>query len=226
MVGSDMEAALIGIGLAAAAGGRGFLVLFGLGAAGAFGLIQLPEAYQWVQSTPVLWVFGLLTILEQLADESPDFAELFGKLDKLPRLLAGFIAFSAARGYQVDPSLVELLGSGLLGAGTAGTVGYFRDKFRLVTRQTDDLMPGSHKLVSRTEAASVGTVGFMAVYWPIVIPVLMLFAFGAGYFAHRWWVNRLGPCIHCEEPIPRIATVCRHCRGDQVGPCLDGAQSA
>ena len=107
----------IGVLLAWLAGIRVYLTVFGVGLAGFFGWLQLPEALQATQSPWVLGVSGVLAAGEFFTDKIPGVDSVSDLLHTLLRVPAG--AFLAAAAISPDGQL----GAGMLatGAGVALT---------------------------------------------------------------------------------------------------------
>jgi len=100
----------IGVVLAWLAGIRVYLTVFGVGLAGAFGWLELPQALEVTQSPWVLGVSGVLAAAEFFADKIPGVDSAWDLLHTLLRIPAG--AFLAA---------ATLSGDGSPGAGALAT---------------------------------------------------------------------------------------------------------
>lgn len=107
----------IGVVLAWLAGIRVYLTVFGVGLAGMFGWLDLPQALQVTQSPWVIGVSGALAVAEFFADKIPGVDSGWDLLHTLLRVPAG--AFLAAATLSPDGQL----GAGALatGAGVALT---------------------------------------------------------------------------------------------------------
>ena len=107
----------IGVLLAWLAGIRVYLTVFGVGLAGFFGWLDLPQALQAAQSPWVLGTSGVLAAAEFFADKIPGVDSVWDLLHTLLRVPAG--AFLAAAALSPDGQL----GAGMLatGAGVALT---------------------------------------------------------------------------------------------------------
>ena len=173
----------IGILLAWLAGVRVYLTVFGVGLAGYFGWLQLPEALQVTQSPWVLGVSGALALAEFFADKIPGVDSGWDLLHTLLRVPAG--AFLAAAAMSPDGSL----GPGVLatGAGVALTSHLLKSGSRAVLNTSPE--PVSNWAASVTEDAVV--VGGLALAFAhpwialcLVIGVSLLIALAV------WWVWR------------------------------------
>jgi len=100
----------VGVVLAWLAGIRVYLTVFGIGIAGAFGWLDLPQALDVTQSPWVIGVSGVLAVAEFFADKIPGVDSGWDLLHTLLRVPAG--AFLAA---------ATLSGDGQLGAGALAT---------------------------------------------------------------------------------------------------------
>lgn len=107
---SDAHLFAVGVVLAWLAGIRVYLTVFGVGIAGAFGWLDLPQALEATQSPWVIGVSGGLAAAEFFADKIPGVDSGWDLLHTLLRVPAG--AFLAA---------ATLSGDGELGAGALAT---------------------------------------------------------------------------------------------------------
>lgn len=173
----------IGVLLAWLAGIRVYLTVFGLGLAGFFGWLQLPEAMQAAQSPWVLGTSGVLAAAEFFADKIPGVDSVWDLLHTLLRVPAG--AFLAAAAMSPNGEL----GAGMLatGAGVALTSHLIKSGSRALLNTSPE--PVSNWTASITEDAAV--VGGLALAFThpwialvIVVSISLLFA------AFVWWVWR------------------------------------
>lgn len=107
---SEAHLFAIGVVLAWLAGIRVYLTVFGVGIAGAFGWLDLPQALEATQSPWVIGVSGVLATAEFFADKIPGVDSGWDLLHTLLRVPAG--AFLAA---------ATLSGDGQLSAGALAT---------------------------------------------------------------------------------------------------------
>ena len=119
----------IGVLLAWLAGIRVYLTVFGVGLAGFFGWLDLPQALQAAQSPWVLGTSGVLAAAEFFADKIPGVDSVWDLLHTLLRVPAG--AFLAAAALSPDGQL----GAGMLatGAGVALTSHLLKSGSRAVS---------------------------------------------------------------------------------------------
>jgi hypothetical protein len=134
----------------------------------------------------------------------------------LPKAVAGFIGFAAVTG-TIDDSLNQLLASGVLGAGTATTVHWLRNRIRKPYRLVaEEVHGGASKLAAVSEAGVSTAMAGTAVLVPPVSLVLIIGASVAALVIARMIDSRRVPCVHCGEAIRPGALVCVHCRKEQT----------
>ena len=106
----------LGLALAALAGVRAYLTVFGIGLAGLLGWVDLPPALQVTTSPWVLGTAGALTVIEFLADKIPGVDSGWDLLQTLLRIPVG--TFLAAATLSPDGHL----GAGALVAGAGAAL--------------------------------------------------------------------------------------------------------
>lgn len=173
----------IGVLLAWLAGIRVYLTVFGVGLAGVFGWLDLPQALQAAQSPWVLGVSGMLAAGEFFADKIPGVDSVSDLLHTLLRVPAG--AFLAAATMSPDGDL----GTGMLatGAGVALTSHLVKSGSRALLNTSPE--PVSNWTASVAEDAVVVGGLALAFSYPwialaLVVAVSLLFAMGV------WWLWR------------------------------------
>ena len=173
----------IGVLLAWLAGIRVYLTVFGVGLAGFFGWLDLPQALQAAQSPWVLGVSGALAAGEFFTDKIPGVDSVSDLLHTLLRVPAG--AFLAAAAMSPDGSL----GPGVLatGAGVALTSHFLKSSTRAALNTSPE--PVTNWTASVGE--DVMTVGGLALAFShpwialvIVVTLTVVFA------VLVWWVWR------------------------------------
>ena len=173
----------IGVLLAWLAGIRVYLTVFGIGLAGFFGWLDLPQALEATSSPWVLGVSGVLAAAEFFADKIPGVDSGWDLLHTLLRVPAG--AFLAAATLSPDGQL----GAGMLatGAGVALTSHLLKSGARAMMNTSPE--PVSNWTASFTEDAAV--VGGLALAFAhpwialaIVVAISLFFALLV------WWVWR------------------------------------
>ena len=173
----------IGVLLAWLAGIRVYLTVFGVGIAGFFGWLPLPEALQATQSPWVLGVSGALAAAEFFAVNIPSVDSVRDLLHTLLRIPAG--AFLAAAAMSPDGQL----GAGMLatGAGVALTSHLVKAGSRALLNTSPE--PFINWTASVTE--DVAVVGGLALAFShpwialaLVVAISVAFALGV------WWLWR------------------------------------
>lgn len=182
---SEAHLFAIGVLLAWLAGIRVYLTVFGVGVAGAFGWLQLPEALQVAQSPWVIGVSGALALAEFFADKIPGVDSGWDLLHTLLRVPAGAFLAAAA----LSPDTGGELSAGMLatGAGVALTSHLLKSGSRALLNTSPE--PVSNWTASVTE--DVAVVGGLALAFAhpwlalaLVVGVSVLFALFV------WWVWR------------------------------------
>lgn len=180
---SEAHLFAIGVLLAWLAGIRVYLTVFGIGIAGYFGWLDLPQALEVTSSPWVLGVSGVLALAEFFADKIPGVDSGWDLLHTLLRVPAG--AFLAAATLSPDGHL----GAGMLatGAGVALTSHVIKAGSRALMNTSPE--PVSNWTASVTEDAVV--VGGLALAFAhpwialaIVVTVSLSFAL------LLWWIWR------------------------------------
>ena len=180
---SEAHLFAIGVLLAWLAGIRVYLTVLGVGLAGYFGWLDLPQALQVTQSPWVIGVSGALALVEFFADKIPGVDSGWDLLHTLLRVPAG--AFLAASAMSPDGHL----GAGMLatGAGVALTSHLLKSGSRALLNTSPE--PVSNWTASVSEDAAV--VGGLALAFAhpwlalvLVVAVSVLLALGV------WWLWR------------------------------------
>jgi hypothetical protein len=180
---SEAHLFAIGVLLAWLAGIRVYLTVFGIGVAGAFGWLELPQALQVAQSPWVLGVSSALAFVEFFADKIPGVDSVWDLLHTLLRVPAG--AFLAAAAISPDGHL----GAGMLatGAGVALTSHAMKAGSRLLLNTSPE--PVSNWMASVTED-SVVVAGLALAFvhpWLALAGVVAVSTLAA---ALVWWLWR------------------------------------
>jgi len=180
---SEAHLFAIGVLLAWLAGIRVYLTVFGVGVAGAFGWLDLPQALQVTQSPWVLGVSGVLAVAEFFADKIPGVDSGWDLLHTLLRVPAG--AFLAAAALSPDGQL----GAGMLatGAGVALTSHVLKAGSRALMNTSPE--PVSNWTASVTE--DVAVVGGLALAFShpwLALSLVVLISLLAALLV--WWIWR------------------------------------
>jgi uncharacterized membrane protein len=173
----------IGVLLAWLAGIRVYLTVFGIGLAGFFGWLDLPQALEVTTSPWVLGVSGVLALAEFFADKIPGVDSAWDLLHTLLRVPAG--AFLAAATLSPDGQL----GAGMLatGAGVALTSHLLKSGARALMNTSPE--PVSNWTASATE--DVAVVGGLALAFAHPwIALAIVVAISVAFALLVWWLWR------------------------------------
>ena len=173
----------IGVLLAWLAGIRVYLTVFGIGLAGFFGWLDLPQALEVTTSPWVLGVSGVLALAEFFADKIPGVDSAWDLLHTLLRVPAG--AFLAAATLSPDGQL----GAGMLatGAGVALTSHLLKSGARALMNTSPE--PVSNWTASVTE--DVAVVGGLALAFAHPwIALAIVVAISLAFALLVWWLWR------------------------------------
>ena len=173
----------IGVLLAWLAGIRVYLTVFGVGLAGFFGWLDLPQALQAAQSPWVLGTSGVLAAAEFFADKIPGVDSVWDLLHTLLRVPAG--AFLAAAALSPDGQLGAVMLA--TGAGVALTSHLLKSGSRALLNTSPE--PVSNWTASVTEDAAV--IGGLALAFSHPWLALgMVVAVSLSFALFVWWLWR------------------------------------
>jgi len=202
-------------GLATGAGAKAFIPILALGAFSYTPYFELTGRFAWIADPMVMGILGVLVVLEIVVDSHPDLGRFSDVVSYLPKIAAGFIGFAAVTG-QLDPNVVQLGASGVLGGGTAAGVHWLRNKVRQPFRDlAEDTHESAGKVASLSEAGASAALSGTALVVPPVSMVLALVLVGGSVAVARRAEGRRVPCVRCGEPIRPGALVCLHCKREQ-----------
>jgi len=159
----------LGIGLAAAAGLRVFVPVFGAGVAAHLGALSLNPSFAWVGTTPALFAFGTATLLEIVAYYVPWLDHALDVVATPAAVGAGVLA-SAAVITDLPPLLtwvVAIVGGG----GAAGLM----QMLSVATRLKSTLTTGGlgNPVVATAETAGSIVVSVLAIALPLLALLLL-----------------------------------------------------
>jgi hypothetical protein len=160
----------LGLGLAAAAGLRVFVPVFGVALAARFGLVSLNQDFAWVATAPALIAFGTATVLEVLAYYVPwvDHA-----LDAVaaPAAVAAGVLTSAS----VITDLPPWLAWGIAIAGGGGLAG-LTQALSIGARIKSAITTGglANPLVATVETLGATGLVLLAVFVPLVAAAVLV----------------------------------------------------
>lgn len=172
----------LGLGLAAAAGLRVFVPVFGVGLAAHFAALPLSPSFAWVETTPALITFGTATVLEIGAYYVPWLDHALDVVATPAAVVAGVIA-SAAVITDLPPVVtwtVALIGGG----GAAGLMQMLSVGARLKSTATTAGL--GNPVVATGESAGAIAITTVALLVPVVaLLVLLAVLVGGVRFARR-----------------------------------------
>ncbi len=179
----------VGIALAALAGVRVYLTVFGVGLAGLLGWVDLPAALQVAASPWVLGTSGVLALVEFGFDKIPGVDSGWDLLHTLLRVPVG--AFLAAATLSPDGDLQA--GALAAGAGAALLTHLFKSGTRLLLNGSPE--PASNWAASLGEDAVVLAALPLVVAHPWIALALVLAvvagSFLVAFLLARWLVGLL-----------------------------------
>ena len=174
----------IGLALAAFAGVRVYLTVFGVGLAGLMGWVDLPAALQVTMSPWVLGTAGSLAVVEFFADKIPGVDSGWDLLHTLLRIPVG--AFLAAATVSPDGQLG--LGALATGAGAALLTHALKSGTRV-------LINGSPEPVSNWTASlgedTVVLAGLALVFAHPLLALALVLGLVLSLFGTVFWLARL-----------------------------------
>jgi len=180
---SDAHLFAIGVVLAWLAGVRVYLTVFGVGIAGFFGWLDLPQALEVTASPWVIGVSGVLAVAEFFADKIPGVDSGWDLAHTLLRVPAG--AFLAAATLSPDGELG--LGTMAAGAGVALTSHLLKSGSRALVNTSPE--PISNWTASIGE--DVATVGGLALVFNYPwIALALVIAISLTIALAIWWLWR------------------------------------
>lgn len=163
-------AVALGLGLAAAAGLRVFVPLFGAGLAGHFGYVELNPTFAWLGGGTALLILGTATLAEILAYYIPWLDHALDVIATPAAVGAGMLA-SAAVLVDLPPALqwgVAIIGGG----GAAGLMQALTVGLRLKSTLTTGGV--ANPVVSTAETVGSAGLVFFAVFLPLLCLLLLL----------------------------------------------------
>jgi hypothetical protein len=179
----------IGVALAALAGVRVYLTVFGVGLAGLMGWVELPPALAVATSPWVLGTSGLLALVEFTFDKIPGVDSGWDLLHTLLRVPAG--AFLAAATLSPDGHLHA--GALAAGAGVTLATHLLKSSTRMLINSSPE--PASNWTASLGEDAVVLAALPLVVVHPWLalglVLALLLAAFTVAFLLARWLARLL-----------------------------------
>jgi Domain of unknown function (DUF4126) len=173
----------IGLALAALAGVRVYLTVFGVGLAGLMGWVELPQALQVTSSYWVLGTAGALALVEFFADKIPGVDSGWDLLHTLLRIPVG--AFLAAATLSPDGGLG--LGALAAGAGVASFTHVMKSSSRALINLSPE--PASNWTASLGEDA-VALAGLTMAFAHPWLSLALVLGLGMALFGTLFWLAR------------------------------------
>jgi hypothetical protein len=173
----------IGLALAALAGVRVYLTVFGIGLAGLLGWVELPQALQATSSYWVLGTAGTLALVEFFADKIPGVDSGWDLLHTLLRIPVG--AFLAAATLSPDGGLG--LGALAAGAGVGGFTHILKSGSRAMINLSPE--PASNWTASLGEDAVV-LAGLSLAFAHPWLSLALVLGLGMVVFGTLFWLAR------------------------------------
>jgi hypothetical protein len=161
---------LAALGLAAACGFRVFVPLFVVSLASRAGALDLSAGFAWIGSTPALVCFGTATLLELVAYYVPVVDNLLDGVATPAAVVAGVVVAAAVM-TDIDPWLKWTLAT-VAGGGLAAAVQLPTVALRGVSTGTTAGLGNS--LVASGEAVAAGMFSGLAIFLPLLLPLLAL----------------------------------------------------
>jgi len=178
--------AALGLGLAAAAGLRVFVPVFGVSVAAQFAALPLSPSFTWVGTTPALLVFGTATVLEIGAYYVPWLDHALDVVATPAAVIAGVVA-SAAVITDLPPLVawtVALIGGG----GAAGVMQMLSVGARL--KSTAATAGLGNPVVATGESVGAVAITTIALLVPVVALLVVLAVLAGGVRVARRRLSR------------------------------------
>ncbi len=177
------ELALAGA-LAWGAGLRLYLVVFGLGLAGWYGWLPLPEHLRLLANPAVVGAAGFMATVELFADKLPWLDTLWDGLQTFVRIPAGA---ALAAGVFGDSGAGVALAAALLGGSVTAATHFSKAGARAAVNTSPE--PFSNLGLSFAEDALVLGGGWLAITHPLVFLVLLAVFIAAAILLLSWLVR-------------------------------------
>jgi hypothetical protein len=170
-----------------ASGIRLYLVLFGVGLAGYFGVVQLPHGLSVLAHPLVLGASGFMCFVEFFADKIPGVDTLWDVVHTVIRIPAGAALAASVFG---DSSSAMMLAAAILGGSLAAGSHFTKAASRAVINTSPE--PFSNWAASFGEDLGVGGLLWLAVLHPLVAGVVVLLAIvlAVVLLRHVWRAGR------------------------------------
>lgn len=179
----------LGLGLAAAAGLRVFVPVFGAGLAAHFGALPLSPSFGWVGTTPALIAFGTATALEIGAYYVPWLDHALDVIATPAAVVAGVVASAAV--ITDLPPLVTWVVALIGGGGAAGIVQMLSVGARVKSAVTTGGL--GNPIVATGETLGAVVITALTILVPLVaLAFCVVFVWWLVRFVRRRTGNRAG----------------------------------
>jgi hypothetical protein len=170
-----------------ASGIRLYLVLFVVGLAGYFGVVDLPHGLSVLAHPLVLAASGFMCFVEFFADKIPGVDTLWDVVHTLIRIPAGAALAASVFG---DSSSAMMFAAAILGGSLAAGSHFTKAASRAVINTSPE--PVSNWAASFGEDLGVGALRWLAVLHPLVaaVVVLLLIVLAILLLRHVWRAGR------------------------------------
>lgn len=168
---------LLGIGLAASSGFRVFVPLFVLSLATHFGYVPVGESFTWIGSTTAIICLGVATFAEILGYYIPFVDNLLDTISLPLAGIAGTIAMASTM-LHLDPMITWTVAI-IAGGGTAAAI----STTTAATRAASSIKTAGlgNSLVSTTETATASFLSVIAIFFPIIAFIFVVFVIVIGF---------------------------------------------
>jgi hypothetical protein len=162
--------AVMGVGLASAAGLRAFVPMLVAGVAARLHWVELGSGFDWLASWPALVLLGVAVLVEVVADKVPLVDHLVDVVHVVAKPVIG--ALVAAAVFVDLPATQALPLGAILGGGVAGFVHLAKAKARVVSTATT--AGTANPLLSAVEDAAAFVTSAIAVLVPLLVLIALL----------------------------------------------------
>jgi hypothetical protein len=170
---------LAAFGLSGAAGLNAWIPLLAVSLLSRAGQLELPDGYDWLESTPALILLGAAFVLDFVGDKVPAIDSLLHAAGTVVHPAAGAIVFAAPTEVPTDvPSIVLFA----LGASVAGSLHATRATVRPVS--TTMTAGAGNPALSLGEDIASAVLSVVAVFVPILGAICLL---AVVVVAVLWW---------------------------------------
>lgn len=161
----------LAVALAASAGLRAWLPLFAVGSLARLDVLQLGEAFAFLESTPALVAFAVATVIEIVADKVPALDHGLDAISTFIRPIAGALLTAGVIWQVRDPLWAAGLGI-VVGAPVAAAPHVAKSALRLASTATTGGL--ANPIVSVLEDVASVVLIFLALLVPLVTVIALV----------------------------------------------------